>query len=301
MSKKPRSAEWFIRETRKQYAANPGKPIRFEVDDREMKAVNAAYSKLVFNRENMVPWLKGISEPPPPPPRHIRENEPLRENVVSPKTPLRLRVVFIGPNVFTPRQVIRGTPARRYKGPEEAMGAWCARLDKLRGEFAPEHHVEGRNIVTMRPGEDRMDYEVWRGEDWLAKRYATLYPAEIARLLESGEGLKFAVKMMEPDAKLGRQWRRFRAEGSKNGGKKRALATLPEIAGHFRRYKRDNPGALYQDAEGAIAEVLGYSEKSPRSLGKLIHRRFGLPAAKWYAALRPAPPENISCTHPSHG
>ena len=301
MSKKPRSAEWFIRETRKQYAANPGKPIRFEVADREMKAVNAAYCKLVFDRGNMIQWLKGISEPPPPPPRHISEGKLPKRKDVSPKTPLRWRVSFIGPNVFAPAKVIRGTPARRYKGPREAMEAWCARLDKLRGEYSPEHHVEGRSILTKCPGDDRMDYEVWRGEDWLARRYATLYPAEIVRLLESRDGLKFAVTWMEPDAKLGRQWRRARAEGSKNGGKKRALAALPEIVGHFQRYKRDNQGALYQDAEGAIAEALGYSEKSPRSLGKLIHRRLGQPAAKWYAALRPAPPENISCTHPSHG
>lgn len=289
MSKKPRSAEWFIREIRKQYAVNPGKPIRFDVDDRERKAVNAAYRQLVFEREKMVPWLKGISEPPPPPPRHIRENEPLREKAVSPKTPLRWRVAFIGPNVFTPRQVIRGTPARRYKGPEEAMEAWCARLDKLRVEYSPEHHVEGRHILTMRPGDDRMDYEVWPGGDWLAKRYATLHPAEIARLLESGEGMKFAVKMMEPDAKLGRQWKQARAKGARSGGEATAQHTNAEILTALKEYKARNPQKhSYSVAESRVGDALGY--RNPRKIGPRIKKMrkenpAGLTASKFYQTL----------------
>ena len=289
MSKKPRSAEWFIREIQKQCAAAPGKPIRFDANDREMKAVGAAYRKLIFKGGKMVPWLKVISEPPPPPPRHIREGGPLKRKAATPKTPRIWRVAFIGPNVFAPAKVIRGTRARRYKGPQEAMEAWCTRLDKLRGEYSPEHHVEGRHILTMRPGDDRMDYEIWRGEDWLARRYATLYPAEIARLLESGEGLKFAVKIMEPDAKYGIKAKQARAKGQENAAKARELAPLSDIVHRFRCYKRDNPGALYQDAEDEIGDILGYG--NTRKIGQRIRDRFGLTPAKWYAALRPAPPE----------
>ena len=258
MNKKPRSAEWFIREIRKQYAVNPGKPIRFDVDDRERKAVNAAYRQLVFDRGNMIQWLKGISEPPPPPPRHISEGKLPKRKDVSPKTPLRWRVSFIGPNVFAPAKVIRGTPAKHYKGPREAMEAWCERLDKLRNEFSPEYHIEGRHIMTRRYGDDRMDYEVWRGEDWLSRRYATLYPAEIARLLESGEGLKFAVKMMEPDAARGRAVvKRNRKNASMDAGG-RGYIPYAELMALLKTFKA--AGLTYPEAEMKIA-----SDKLPRN------------------------------------
>ena len=258
MNKKPRSAEWFIREIRKQYAVNPGKPIRFDVDDRERKAVNAAYRQLVFDRGNMIQWLKGISEPPPPPPRHISEGKLPKRKDVYPKTPLRWRVSFIGPNVFAPAKVIRGTPAKHYKGPREAMEAWCERLDKLRNEFSPEYHIEGRHIMTRRYGDDRMDYEVWRGEDWLSRRYATLYPAEIARLLESGEGLKFAVKMMEPDAARGRAVvKRNRKNASMDAGG-RGYIPYAELMALLKTFKA--AGLTYPEAEMKIA-----SDKLPRN------------------------------------
>jgi len=287
MKKKTRSAAWFLREVRKSIKADPSKPVRFDVEENEMAAVNAAYDELVFVGGNLVPWLKGIAEPPPPPPRHIREGEQPKREAASPKTPLRWRVSFIGPNVFTPAKIIRGTPASRYKGPPEAMEAWCMRLDEVRCEYAPEYHVEGRHVMTRRYGDNRMDYEVWRGEDWLARRYATLYPAEIARLLESGKGARYAVKMMEPEAAEGRRWKRYREAGAKAGGKARAIATLPEIIQAFKEYKRDFPKEkTYMIVEGGVADRLGYV--SPRSIGKRIHSYSGRPAAQWYAVLRPA-------------
>ncbi len=286
MKKKTRSTAWFIREIQKQYASDPGKPIRFDVAEIEMPAVNAAYRKLVFDGGELVPWMMGKTESPPPPPRHIREGEQPKAGAAYRKPSYFARVAFIGPNVFSPVKIIRGTPARRYKGPQEAMEAWGARLDKLRGEYAPEHHVEGRPVLTKRPRDDRMDFEVWRGEDWLARRYATLYPAEIARLLEAGEGARYAVKMMEPEAAEGRRWKRDREAGAKAGGKARAIATLPEIIQAFKEYKRDFPEDNYQIAEGGVADQLGYG--SPRCIGKRIRRCTGRPAAQWYAGLRPA-------------
>lgn len=255
---KQRSAEWFLREIRKSIKADPMRPIRFEVDEIEMKAVHAAYVNLCFSGANLIPWHFGQTEPPPPPPRHIRENERVQRKDRFPNTPLRWRVSFIGPNVFAPAKVIRGTPAKHYKGPREAMEAWCERLDKLRNEFSPEYHVEGRHIMTRRYGDDRMDYEVWRGEDWLSRRYATLYPAEIARLLESGEGLKFAVKMMEPDAARGRAVvKRNRKNASMDAGG-RGYIPYAELMALLKTFKA--AGLTYPEAEMKIA-----SDKLPRN------------------------------------
>lgn len=281
-----RTASWFLREVRKAIKADPSKPVRFDVAESEMQAVNAAYRKLIFDGGKLIPWMMGKTEPPPPPPRHIRENEPLQRKAVSPNPSCFLRVAFLGPNVYTPAKIIRGTPAKRYKGPQEAMEAWSARLDELRTEYIPDFHVEGRYKVTVRPGDDRMDYEVWRGEDWLARRYCTLYSAEIVRLLESGDGNKYAVELMRPAYDAHRKWTSQRAAGSIAGGEARAKATVPEIVQAFRDYKRDFPRDNYQMAEGGVADQLGY--KSPRSIGKRIRKNFGRGAAKWYAGLRPA-------------
>ncbi|HPC49676.1 MAG TPA: hypothetical protein PL016_06050 [Kiritimatiellia bacterium] len=283
MKKKTRSAAWFLREVRKSIKADPSKPVRFDVEENEMAAVNAAYDELVFVGGNLVPWLKGIAEPPPPPPRHIREGEQPKREAASPKTPLRWRVSFIGPNVFTPAKIIRGTPASRYKGPQEAMEAWCMRLDEVRCEYAPEYHVEGRHVMTRRYGDNRMDYEVWRGEDWLARRYATLYPAEIARLLESGKGARYAVKMMEPHYRKKITMDRRNRENATAGGKARATCTDEQIEAAFTEYRQHNPRNSYASAESFVARKLGYS--NPRKLGERIQRMTGNTPAKWYKTL----------------
>lgn len=283
MKKKTRSAAWFLREVRKSIKADPSKPVRFDVEENEMAAVNAAYDELVFVGGNLVPWLKGIAEPPPPPPRHIREGEQPKREAASPKTPLRWRVSFIGPNVFTPAKIIRGTPASRYKGPQEAMEAWCMRLDEVRCEYAPEYHVEGRHVMTRRYGDNRMDYEVWRGEDWLARRYATLYPAEIARLLESGKGARYAVKMMEPHYRKKITMDRRNRENATAGGKARATCTDEQIEAAFTEYRQRNPRNSYASAESFVARKLGYS--NPRKLGERIKRMTRSTPAKWYKTL----------------
>ena len=284
MKKKTRSAAWFLREVRKSIKADPSKPVRFDVAEIEMPAVNAAYRKLVFDGGELVPWMMGKTESPPPPPRHIREGEQPKAGAAYRKPSYFARVAFIGPNVFSPVKIIRGTPARRYKGPQEAMEAWGARLDKLRGEYAPEHHVEGRPVLTKRPRDDRMDFEVWRGEDWLARRYATLYPAEIARLLEAGEGARYAVRMMEPHYKRRMQIKRQnKVNASKDTGG-RGYIRYDELLGLLKKHKA--AGLDYSEAEKAIAR-----EKLPRNYSHYkirdrIERREKVKrAADFYATL----------------
>ncbi len=183
-----RSANWFIRAVRKRVKTDPASAIRFDVTRAEKESCRAAGRTLVYGVPGKLgQWRFMLSQHP---------SHDQAENGVS-------RFAFMGPDAPRPIESIPCPfPKKMRKNPSPQVlsalnDAWMDYAqrfrDELRLERGPEFHVElnGANGPVC---------EVWRGEDWLAVRYMTLYPSEIAAELGRLTGLRFHVQRIEPMA-----------------------------------------------------------------------------------------------------
>lgn len=316
-----RTSAWFLRELRKQVKTEPNRPVRFDVDwECELKEVQKAATELRRIDASGRPgqWSLAFSEHPdrskhkirrvaflgPDAPRPIRiiNGPPIHANK---KDALAIKAALGEPECpphkmsFSEKQRRRKQALefeRKYPGLLQAIknqppdpieialaesAAGQRQQTRLQNEYGPGYYVEMAQPEVMNP--TRWIYKIWRGEDWLTVHYATLFPAEIAALLTTGESARYAVEKMAPYARKGREmiWRNRQVAAS--GGKARSTCKDDQIETALKEYKRRNPKHSYAAAEMATASTLGYT--SHRKLGERILRMTGISPAKWYKTM----------------
>lgn len=316
-----RTSAWFLREVRKQVKVNPNRPVRFDVDwQGELREVQKAATELrrIDSSGRPGQWSLAFSEHPdksnyklkriaflgPDAPRPIRiiNGPPIRANK---KDELAIKAALCEPErplqktSYAEKQRRRKQALefeRKYPGLLQAIknqppdpieialaesAAGQRQQTRLQNEYGPEFYVEMAQPEVMNP--TRWIYKIWRGEDWLTVHYATLFPAEIAALLTTGESARHAVERMAPYAHKGREmiWRNQQVAAS--GGKARSTCKDDQIETAFKEYKRRNPKHSYAAAEMKVADDLGYSLH--RKLGERVLRMKGISPAEWYKTM----------------
>jgi hypothetical protein len=196
-SRKPRPAQWFIREIQRRVKGDPKKAIRFDVTKAENAAALAAFeaigerlpvtandpdakSKLLEHRRSCRPsWRLWRSEPLDPTARGKNE-----------------RWTFFPPGYAWPQPAER-VPVALQHG-RGLLGREASQKGRdmkalLQEQYGPEFHVElhpdGPGMgeacnPALPPG---LYCRIWRGEDWELVSRAEFYPSERAAAIDSLE------------------------------------------------------------------------------------------------------------------
>lgn len=262
---KARQASWFVREVRKRHAAEPGKPIRFDVAlGDELAACSRAHATLIQNPGGkLIPWALS------------RREHPANKALV--------RVAFLGPEMPRPERIVRGPRLGKGATPQSVNADSEKKLTALCKQYGPAYHIRMRAAVGFKRHDNGWDFEVWRGEDWAKVGTAALYPSEIPGALNQSQSRQAAIQYLAPLADKFRDIVRRNRRIARKGGKSTARRTDSEIAQAFTNYKARNPSHSYSTAAANVGAALGYMNTN--KLGERIGRMAGTTPAKWFATL----------------
>ena len=253
------------------------------------------------------------------PARPAAEQKPARPRTT--RAPLESSYILErgGERITVPAQeiqrIIDSVPPSVCKQEDATIAAAREELERIRKKYAPDHHVEMGHSNGKGVSMYHLYFEVWRGEDWLAVHYATLYPTEIAHLLAIGDGARYAAKMMEPLAREAIAAKLHREKISPKGGEATAIrpwedSTAPgtgePVKGIVTLFKECKASfksrkPLYSEVAAKVAAIVGYKdsdqtktgeefqrkkgESFAKKLGERIQRKTGMPPAKWFKTL----------------
>ena len=124
---------------------------------------------------------------------------------------------------------------------------------------------------------------LWKGEDWIATKYAALYPAEIAYLLEDGERAKDVAARMEPDARRRHGIRKTNRRISSTPRENAGHQTYLKIINALREHKNKFPMNSHTVALFAVARKFDY--RSPYKIAARIQRHEGISYKDYYEGL----------------
>jgi|GEM_PF-5527764 len=262
---KARQASWFVREVRKRHAAEPGKPIRFDVAlGDELAACSRAHATLIQNPGGkLIPWALSKREHP--------ANKAL------------VRVAFLGPEMPRPVRIVRGPRLSKGATPQSVNADSEKKLTALCKQYGPAYHIRMRPAVGMKRQDNGWDFEVWRGEDWAVVGTAALYTSEIPGALNQSQSRQAAIQYLSPLAD------RFRAivrsnrqnAGIDKGG--RGYIQYGDLVALLKKHKAE--GLSYSEAEIAIARDELPRNYSHYKIRARISRREKMPAVDYYATL----------------
>ncbi len=190
-----RPASWFLREIQKQTKRDPKSPIRFDISLLEAhETISKVLEVLVLGNGVGKPALWRYYSSHHIDPKCIA----LRKE----------RVGFFPPTYPWPKPTeVRPILWRGGNIKKKRSNAF-KQVESLRKKYGPNFHVEvygtSRNDIPL---DNKCVIRVWKGEDWLAARYAMFYPAEIAKYLgEQNFGfiqMEHAIRELERPARAG--------------------------------------------------------------------------------------------------